>query len=70
MTPEEFNLREAELLVRLPEELRSAVGYMAYERGHAYGHEEVLGHVADMVSQLEQPVQELIARVQREAIHT
>lgn len=64
----EFNQQEAELLARLPEELRSTVSWIAYDRGHAYGHEEVLGHVREMVNELEEPIQKLIERVQRETI--
>ena len=63
MTPEEFHAREAELLDRLPPELRSAVSWMCYDRGHAYGYEEVLGHVAEMVSALEEPVNQLCERI-------
>ena len=63
MTDGDFYQKEAELLERLPEELRPAVSWMAYDRGHAYGHEEVLGHVAEMVSELEEPVKRLIDRL-------
>jgi arylsulfatase A-like enzyme len=67
MTNEEFLQRETALLDRLPAELRQAVSYMAYERGHAYGHEEVLGHVSDLVENLSGPIDALIARVRQEA---
>ena len=58
-----FEQQEAELLARLPEELRPTISYMAYERGHEYGREEVLSHVRQMVDDLEKPVQQLINRV-------
>lgn len=63
MTHEEFERQEAELLARLPEELRPTISWMAYERGHAHGHEEVLGHVQQLVDDLEEPIKQLISRV-------
>jgi hypothetical protein len=56
MTLDEFNTRQDEILARLPEELRPAVSHMAYERGHAYGYQEVLIHLEDLVAGLEAPV--------------
>lgn len=67
MTDEEFNEAEAQLLAGLPEELRSCISHMAYDRGHAYGREEVLGHVRELVYHLEAPIAELIERVTQEA---
>lgn len=52
MTDEEFNQLEAEELAKLPEEFRKEVSWMCYERGHAYGHAEVLCHVKNMVGWL------------------
>jgi hypothetical protein len=66
MTADEFNAREAALLEHVPEELRSTISHMAYERGHAYGHEEVLGHVSDLVENLEPAIGRLIARIRQE----
>ena len=63
MTPEEFASQEEELLSRLSPEVRSAVSWMAYDRGHAYGYEECLIHVQEMVENLEEPLQNLVARV-------
>lgn len=60
MTQDEFNQKEAEILERLPIQLRSAISWMAYDRGHAYGYEEVLNHVLAMVDALEKPVEDLI----------
>ena len=70
MTNEEFEVQETALLARLPVELRSAVSFNAWERGHAYGHEEVLGHVRDLVDMLEGPVGLLTQRLRSEAIKT
>lgn len=63
MTEEEFYSKEAEILERLPEELRPTISYMAYERGHAYGYEEVLGYVQSLVVDLEKPLYEYAARI-------
>ena len=52
MTHEEFEAAESEELNKLPEEFRSAVSYEAYDRGHAYGREEVLSYVRSTVSWL------------------
>ena len=43
-------------LNKLPAEFRSAVSYAAYERGHAYGYEEILSHVRGYVEMLEEPI--------------
>ena len=52
MTGEEFNVAEAEVLANLPEEFRAAVSWDAYERGHAYGYEEVLNNIRATVDWL------------------
>lgn len=66
MTPEEFAEREQQILQDVPEELRSALSYMAYEQGHAYGHSEVLIHLQNYVDNLDKPIRELIKRVREE----
>jgi len=52
MTAEEFTQAEGQELAKLPEEFRAAVSWDAYERGHAYGYEEVLSYVKDTVNWL------------------
>ena len=52
MTGEEFNVAEGEVLAKLPEEFRAAVSWDAYERGHAYGYEEVLNNIRATVDWL------------------
>lgn len=64
MTSEEFNAREAELLQALPQEFHSAVSYHAYERGHAYGHEEVLIHLGELVDMLAPCINKYTQRLQ------
>lgn len=65
MTLDEFNTRQDELLAGLPEELRPAVSHMAYESGHAYGYQEVLIHLQDLVAGLEAPVRAYGSRMER-----
>lgn len=52
MTDEQFLELEQVELNKLPVEFRSAVSYNCYERGHAYGREEVLNYVKDTVDWL------------------
>lgn len=63
MTQEDFEARESELLARLPEDFRSTISYMAYERGHAYGYNEVLGHVESLVYDLLPAIEAYTARI-------
>jgi hypothetical protein len=49
MTYEEFIAKEAEILSVVPPEFRSAMSYYAYQQGHAYGYQEVIGHLEDLV---------------------
>jgi len=58
MTSEEFASKEKEILSAIPQEFHSAVSSQAYEDGHAYGYEEVLIHVQNLVGMLEKPIAE------------
>ena len=51
------------LLLKLPRELRSCVGYMAYEQGHSAGESEVLGILQGLVSDLEEPLRSFGQRI-------
>jgi len=66
MTLDEYNARQNEILARLPEELHAPISWLAYERGHAYGYQEVLIHLEEMVDGLEVPVQSYGARMERQ----
>ena len=66
MTLDEFNARQNEILAELPAELQAPVSWMAYERGHAYGYQEVLIHLQDMVDNLSAPVRAYGARMERQ----
>lgn len=52
MTAEEFNQQEQAELAKLPEAFRQAVSWECYDRGHAYGYDEVLNHVRTTVAWL------------------
>lgn len=63
MTAEEFSAKQSELLNRVPFEVRGALSYMAWERGHAYGYNEVLIVLSNLVSDLEEPLRNLEKRL-------
>lgn len=65
MTLDEFNARQAEILVRLPEELREVASHMAHDSDHAYGYQEVLINLRDLVACLEGPVREYDRRMEQ-----
>jgi len=67
MTDQEFNNKQAEILAPIPQEFRSAISYHAYEQGHAYGNEEIIIHLSDLVDELLQPIQEFEKRIKTEA---
>lgn len=66
MTPDEYNDLQDEILQGLPEELRPAVSYMAYERSHAYGYEEVINTLRGMVDDLRDAVLAYGSRMERQ----
>jgi len=63
MTDEEFQLKQAELLKELPEEFHSTLSYLAYERGHSAGHEEVINILTDLCFNLQKPIQAFGKRI-------
>lgn len=68
MTDEEFAKKQTELLKDIPKELHAALSYMAWERGHSAGYEEVIGDLQDLVSNLQEPLRDYEARVRTEMI--
>lgn len=66
MTAKEFANKEKEILSAIPQEFHGAVSYQAYEDGHAYGYEEVLIHVQNLVGMLAKPIAEFEARIKKE----
>lgn len=67
VTDQELEARQAELLKDLPEEFRGKLSYMAYERGHSSGNEEILICLQNLVSDLEEPIRKYGERVRKEA---
>lgn len=65
MTLDEFNDRQDQILLALPEELRPVLSYMAYERSHAYGYQEVLNTLGGMVHDLRDAVLAYGSRMER-----
>lgn len=66
MTLDEYNTQQDSILQGLPEELRPAVSYMAYERSHAYGYEEVINTLRGLVHDLRSPVLAYGQRMERQ----
>jgi len=49
MTPEQFNAKQQDLLQGVHPVLASALSWTAYERGHAYGYENVLSILSESI---------------------
>lgn len=56
-----FVERQENELAKLPEELRSAVRFYAWEQGHSSGYDSVLEHLRQVVDMLEEPCKKLVA---------
>jgi hypothetical protein len=63
MTQEEFDVKAEELLRDIPDEFRSILNYMAYERGHAYGYDEVLNILDELVYKFKEPIEKYTWRI-------
>ena len=48
----DYNQKEKEILSVIPKHFHSTLSYMAYERGHSAGEEEVLGCLQGLVGDL------------------
>ena len=57
MTEQEYTEAQAELLKDFPPEFKGTLSYMAWERGHSAGYEEVLNELRGLVSDLKEPIQ-------------
>jgi len=69
MTAEEYAVAEKEELdnANIPQEFRSAISHLAWERGHAYGYNEVEIHLFDLISALQDPIKAYEKRIRTEA---
>ena len=65
MTSEEYAIVEKEEFddANIPQEFRSAISYHAYEQGHAYGYNEVLIHLSDLIRALKDPIMAFEKRI-------
>jgi len=50
----------------IPQELRSAMSYHAYEQGHTYGYHEVLNCIGDLIENFQLPLKNFEARIRKE----
>jgi hypothetical protein len=66
MTDEEFSKEQTELLKDVPNEFKGALSYMAYERGHSSGHEEVINELRMLISDLQEPIKSFGERIANE----
>jgi hypothetical protein len=67
MTNEEFTLKQEQILANIPPEIQPALRGHAYHTGHAYGNEEILCHLVDLVDSLEKPLKDLEERIIKQA---
>jgi hypothetical protein len=69
MTDEEYIRKQTKLLKDIPKELHAALSYMAYERGHSAGNEEIVIELHDLVSGLQEPLKNYEARVRMDCLN-
>ena len=68
MTDYEYAEKQTALLKDIPEELRGGMVYLACERGHAYGNDEIFSELTDIVSNLQEPIKKVEERIRRNTI--
>lgn len=66
-TDEDYSQHSQTMLKRVPEELRCAIAYMAYERGHSAGQAEIALILEGLVNDLEEPLKKLVERLSTKA---
>lgn len=66
ITEAEFAKRQAEMLKEIPTEFKPVLAYMAWERGHSAGYQEVLNILEDLVATLKKPLEDYRERVIQE----
>ena len=70
MTDEQFVKEQDEILANVPKEFRGKLSYMAYERGHSSGNEEVIGILKELVSDLKESIENFEKRIREESKKT
>jgi len=56
MTDKEFEQKQGEILKEIPIDFHGALSGLAWDLGHAYGYEEVIIHLQDLVSGLKDSI--------------
>jgi hypothetical protein len=62
----EFQEKQCEMMQNIPAEFHNGIAYLAWEQGHAYGFEEVLLHLSDIIDAIEKPLEEYTKRILNE----
>jgi hypothetical protein len=66
MTSEEFIIEQNNVLKEIPKEFKDRLSYMAYERGHSAGYEEIISILKGLVNNLKQPIADFQKRISME----
>lgn len=66
MTAEVFTEKQAKLLKNIPPEFHSAFSGKAWQDGHAYGYEEIISALRDLVSDFQPAIQTFETRIRKE----
>lgn len=69
MTDQDFQDKQTQALCLLPPEFHATLSYMAYERGHSAGREEVLGILQGLAGDLLPAVRAYTERLKRDIAH-
>jgi hypothetical protein len=60
---DEFYLKQEELLKELPEEFHKPLAWIAYDRSHASGYDEILSTLKEMIFHLKEPIKKFEERI-------
>jgi hypothetical protein len=63
MDREQFQLKQSQLLTDIPDELKGAFSYLAWELGHSSGYSEVLCYLSDLVDGLNDSIKTFENRI-------
>ena len=63
MTEVEYLVEVEKLLIAIPQEFKETLAYMAYEKGHAYGYEEIICVLKNLISDLKPAIDKFQARL-------
>lgn len=66
MDKELFDRREEEILKDVPYEFRGTLTYMAYDKSHAYGREEMLFTLESLVFDLKEAIKKFEDRLRKD----